>query len=208
MNLSSFITTLVRDGQVTVDTAVHSFSPDDLTATRNILLNYYQHDLTDMPGEAPAFDSDTALWAAGFIYRAAQLIRLRHIDHNGIEQWLPKHAGAAGPEAVYSADLCLRYLPDLLSIAKNLAPADPLVQRLRETAAQWPFSSTGMNIYPAISLTVITEHPSLLQAYTDRIIASKDSNRCNDPVVMTAVKASLGSYADLLWPGFQDCFRD
>nr|WP_295869570.1 hypothetical protein [uncultured Chitinophaga sp.] len=208
MNLSSFITTLVRDGQVTVDTAVHSFSPDDLTATRNVLLHYYQHDLTDMPGEAPAFDSDTALWAAGFIYRAAQLIRSRPPGNTGIEQWLPKHAGATGPEAVYSADLCLRYLPDLLSIAKNLAPTDPLVQRLTETAAQWPFSSTGMNIYPATPMTVITEHPALLQAYTDRIIASKDTGRCNDTVVMAAVKASLGSYAHLLWPGFHDSFRD
>ncbi|QJB35817.1 hypothetical protein HF329_32740 [Chitinophaga oryzae] len=208
MNLSSFITTLVRDGQVTVDTAVHAFSPDDLAATRSILLNYYQHDLIDMPGEAPAFDNDTALWAAGFIYRAAQLIRSRPSGNNGIEQWLPKHAGATGPEAIYSADLCLRYLPDLLSIAKKLAPADPLVQRLTETAAQWPFSSTGMNIYPAAPVTAITEHPSLLQAYTDRIIASKDTGRCNDPVVMTAVKASLGSYADLLWPGFHDSFRD
>ncbi|MGN7819396.1 hypothetical protein ACTJJB_04655 [Chitinophaga sp. 22536] len=208
MNLSSFVTTLVRDGQVTVATVAHPFSQDDLTETRKVLLNYYQHDVTDMPGQAPAFDSDAALWAAGFLYRGAQLIKLRHIDNAGIDQWLPKHPGAAGPEAVYSADLCLRYLPDLLSMARDLTPADPLVQRLTETAAQWPFSSTGMNIFPVTPLTAITGHPSLLLAYTDRVIASKDTGRCSNPTVMTAVKAALGNYADLLWPGFYDSFRD
>ncbi|MBC9914229.1 hypothetical protein [Chitinophaga varians] len=208
MSLSSFITTLVRDGQVTVATVVHPFSQDDLTEARTVLLNYYQHDITDMPGQAPAFDGDTALWAAGFIYRAAQLIRLRHIDNAGIDQWLPKHPGANAPEAVYSADLCLRYLPDLLGMAKDLAPADPLVQRITETAAQWPFSSTGMNIFPDIPITAITGHPSLLLAYTDRVIASKDTGRCSNPTVMTAVKAALGNYADLLWPGFHSSFRD
>ncbi|MBC9930215.1 hypothetical protein [Chitinophaga qingshengii] len=208
MNLSSFVTTLVRDGQVTVSAVVHPFSNDDLRETRNVLTDYYQHDLADMPGQAPAFDGNTALGAAGFIYRAAQLIKLRQIDDAGIAQLLPEYPGAASPEAVYSADLCLRYLPDLLSMAKNLAPADPLVQRLTETAARWPFSSTGTNICPTAPVAVITEHPSLLQAYTDRIIASKDAGRCNDVTVMNSVKAALGNYADLLWPGFHDSFRD
>ncbi|RBL92133.1 hypothetical protein [Chitinophaga flava] len=208
MILSSFITTLVQDGQVTIAAVVNPFSSDDLADANNLLLEYYRNDLTDMPGQAPGFDADAAMWAAQFVYRAAQLIMLRHIDENGVYQLLPLYDIATQPDAVYSADLCLRYLPDLLSLAKGLAPADPLVKRITQIAAQWPFSSTGMNILPDIPVNVITSHPSLLQAYTDRIIASKDAARCSEPMVMTTVKASLGNYADLLWPGFHDSFRD
>lgn len=206
MKLSSFITNLVCEGQVTVAASINPFSSDDLADTTNLLLEYYHNDLTDMPGTAPAFHSGTALWAARWIYRTAQLTLLRQPDANTVNELLPVHAPATAAEEVFSADLCLRFLPDLLSLAKGLSPDDPLVQHIFVTAAQWPFSSTGMNIAPSTALTVITTHPCLLQAYADRIIASKDAGRCNDPAVMTAVTASLGSYTDLLWPDFKLSF--
>ncbi|NSL87962.1 hypothetical protein ECE50_014030 [Chitinophaga sp. Mgbs1] len=202
MNLSVFITTLVRENQVTVATGMHAFSREELAESVPLLQNYYQHDIADMPDIAPEFAAHSALQAAQYIYRIASLTQSRQYSAATLRDLLPILSSATGPADIYSADLCLRYLPDLISLAKGLPATDPLMIHMKEMAARWPFSSTGMNILPLEGVGIITGHPSLLQAYADRIIASKDIQRCDDPQVMAAVTASLGNYADLLWPGF------
>ena len=44
---------------------------------------------------------------------------------------------------MYFVDLTFRYLPDLLQLAKGLAPGDALVAQLKATARQWPLSLVG-----------------------------------------------------------------
>ncbi|MCW3463831.1 hypothetical protein [Chitinophaga nivalis] len=208
MNLSAFISHLIREGQVTVADTIHPFSTQEIQDTATVLHQYYENDILDMPGTAPAFDEKAAMWAAIYIYRAVQLAMLRQLGEEQIKILLTPYPDAITPEAIYGADLCLRYLPDLVSLSKGLSPDDPLVQHLKETAAVWPFSSTGMNIPVTAVLDHILAHPSLLQAYADRIIASRDTDRCRIPAVKEAVKASLGNYTDILWPDFKQFISD
>ncbi|PSL46651.1 hypothetical protein CLV51_103632 [Chitinophaga niastensis] len=203
MNLSAFITHLVREGQVTVASNIHLFSPQELQNTIVVLQEYYDNDIQDMPGTAPAFDSNAALWAARYIYRAVQLAMLRQLGEEEITTLLLPYDQPVTAATIYGADLCLRYLPDLLSLSKGLSPEDPLVKHLQETAKQWPFSSTGINIPATQGIDIIVSNPSLLQTYVDRIIATRDTGRCNVQPVLAAVKASLGNYAEVLWPDFK-----
>jgi hypothetical protein len=203
MNLAAFINHLVREGQVTVVNQIIPFTPQELLDTQTILEEYYQNDILEMPGTAPAFDAEAALWAAGYIYRIVQLAMLREAGKQDIIHWLPPYPSLPSAESIYSADLCLRYLPDLFSLSKGLAPDDPLVQQIRETAMQWPFSSTGMNLPAQGDIQAMIASPSLLQAYADRIIATRDLNRCKVPAVQEIVAASLGNYASILWPDYK-----
>lgn len=203
MNLDAFINHLVREGQVAVVNQIIPFTPQELQDTQTILEAYYQNDILEIPGTAPAFDADAALWAAGYIYRIVQLAMLREAGKQDILHWLSPYPATPTAASIYSADLCLRYLPDLLSLSKSLAPDDPLMQQIRETAMQWPFSSTGMNLPANGDLTAVIASPALLQAYADRIIATRDSNRCDIPAVQQTVTASLGNYASILWPDYK-----
>ena len=204
MNLAAFINHLVREGQVTVVDQLIPFTPQELLETQTILENYYHSDVLEMPGTAPAFDATAASWAAQYIYRIVQLAMLRDAGAAALTRWLTPYASASTAAQIYSADLCLRYLPDLLSLSKGLAPDDPLVQQIRETAMQWPFSSTGMNLPAQGDITAIVASPSLLQAYADRIIATRDINRCNTTAIRNTVTASLGDYACVLWPDYKN----
>lgn len=203
MNLDAFINHLVREGQVAVVNQIIPFTTQELQDTQTILEAYYQNDILEIPGTAPAFDADAALWAAGYVYRIVQLAMLREAGKQDILHWLNPYPVPPTASSIYSADLCLRYLPDLLSLSKGLAPDDPLVQQIRETAMQWPFSSTGMNLPANGDLTTVIASPALLQAYADRIIATRDSNRCDIPAVQQTVTASLGNYASILWPDYK-----
>ncbi|MBV7532269.1 hypothetical protein [Chitinophaga sp. sic0106] len=202
MNLANFITTLIQDGKVSVDTDISPFSADILAETATILQTYYHNDVQDMPGTAPAFHVDAAVWSATYIYRAAQLTAIRTLGEGDIANLLIPFSGTVNAATIYSADLCLRYLPDLTGLSKSLSPKDKLVEQLLETAAQWPFSSTGIKI-PANEIPdPLWQHPSLLAAYADRIIVTRDQSRLHHPAVLQAVLKALGHYQEILWPGF------
>ncbi|WP_143310291.1 hypothetical protein [Chitinophaga vietnamensis] len=203
MNLSAFITALIREGQVAVAHDITPFPPEALQEATAVLHSYYLHDISDMPADPPAFDPEAALWAAIYVFRTTQLIMLKTPAAEQVSTLLLPYPGAITAAAIYSADLCLRYLPDLLSMSKGLAPDDPLLTQLRQTAAAWPYSSTGMQITPAAHLDIITGNSSLLQAYADRVIATRDISRCNMPAVTAAIVAALGNYQEILWPDFR-----
>ncbi|NLR79803.1 hypothetical protein [Chitinophaga eiseniae] len=202
MNLSAFINHLVREGQIAVVDDLPPLLPAASADALEVLTDYYHHDKLEMPATAPEFDPDAALWAATYIYQAVRLIMLRSIQPNKVLPGLSLYTGRINADSIYSADLCLRYLPDLLSLTRKLDAQDALVMHIRETAMQWPFSSTGMQLTAKGSLAGIISSPALLQAYADRIIVTRDYPRCGVPAVRDAVNASLGDYASVLWPGY------
>lgn len=203
MQLTDFIQALFSSGKVTVAGKPEPFEEDDLRATGNMLEAFYREDVLEMPGRAPSFDLKAAQWAAGYIYRAAQLLLLRNIEEEQLVQLLKDYEGQQTAAAIFSADLCLRHLPSLLKLAKGLAPGDILVTRITATLAQWPLSGVGAAIGPVTdSLQKLLENDSLRQLYADRIIELKDLSKTGEPAVKELVMESLGAYQYIFWPGF------
>ncbi|NLU91625.1 hypothetical protein [Chitinophaga sp. Ak27] len=202
MNLSAFINHLVREGQIAVVDDLSPLLPAASAGALEALIDFYHHDKLEMFATPPEFDPDAALWAATYIYQGVRLIMLRTIQPDKVLPGLSPYTGDINASSIYSADLCLRYLPDLLCLTRKLDAQDALVMHIRETAMQWPFSSTGMQLAAKGSLTGIISSPALLQAYADRIVVTRDYPRCGVPAVRDAVNASLGDYASVLWPGY------
>jgi hypothetical protein len=167
-----------------------------------LLKDYYAEDCLNLPHTAPAFELAAALWAAQHLYYAAVLAVVRELDEAAIATHLPEFGGATTPAASYSADLSLRYLPDLLQLAKGLAPADALVARLRRTAGQWPLSFVGHEPADATAEAILLAQPALRGAYIDRIIAAQDRTRAGQPHLAPLVQAALGAHSAQLWPDF------
>jgi hypothetical protein len=203
MKLTEFLRDLLERGKVTVAGRIGSFGDDDLGAAETSLRRYYEEDALDMPGAAPAFLPEAALWGARYFYHAVQLAVLRDLGEEVVRQYLQDYPGPRTPEAVYSVDLTFRYLPDLLRLARGLAPGDVLVAALQRTALDWPFSSVGSDTAGDIVPGVILEHPSLRTAYVDRIIREKDAGRLAGPQVPDYVRAALGGHAASWWPEFE-----
>lgn len=203
MKLADFLRDLLEKGKVTVAGQIGSFGDDDLRAAETALRRYYDEDALDMPGVAPAFLPEAALWGARYFYHAVQLAVLRDLGEEVVRQYLRDYPGPRTPEAVYSVDLTFRYLPDLLRLARGLAPGDVLVAALQRTALDWPFSSVGGDTAGNVIPGVILEHPSLRTAYVDRIIREKDAGRLTGPGLPEHVRAALGGHAAHWWPEFE-----
>jgi hypothetical protein len=204
MKLTAFIGDLLEKGKVTVAGQIGAFTEEDLGASEALLRQYYQEDVLEMPGTAPEFSAEAALWGSRYLYYAVQLAALRDLGEDVVEQYLQDFAGPLTPAAIYSIDLTFRYLPDLLHLAKGMAPGDVLVAKLKKTALRWPFSSVGTEAVGEADLDVILGHCSLQAAYVDRIIREKDAARTGHPQITELVRQALGPYAGALWPGFEN----
>ncbi len=204
MKLAAFIEDLLEKGKVTVAGQIGDFTEEDLHASEALLSQYYQEDALEMPGTAPEFSPEAALWAARYLYYAVQLAALRDLGEEAVEQYLQDYAGPLTPAAIYSVDLTFRYLPDLLHLAKGMAPGDVLVAKLKKTVSRWPFSSVGTESADEAELALILGHPSLQAAYVDRIIREKDAARTGHPQITELIRQALGEYAGALWPGFEN----
>lgn len=200
MTLSDFLQSLFAEGKVVANGKPGTFSPDEIRAAEPILRQFYKEDALEMPANVPNFHPEAALSAARYLYNAVQLVINRDLDAEIVEKYLNILPEPATPEIIYSADLSLRYLPELFSLAKGLSPLDIVVAKLKETATRWPFSSVGVEIEDEYDLEKIIGHPALKYAYSDRILAKKDKKRAAHPLVMDLVDEILGAYAAELWP--------
>ena len=132
------------------------------------------------------------------MYAISQTLVFRDIDGEAIERRFARPCpGAPSPSRCYSVDLTFQYLPDVFSIARRSAPGDPLVDRIRQTAREWPLSSVGVPAIGEVSTDAFWDSRSLRQLYIDRILARQDRSRLSTDPVRGEVRASLGLYRDL-----------
>lgn len=202
MQLEQFIQDIFQQGKVTVDANVTPFTDEDLQAATQRLLEQYDHQKLELTATVLAFDATAAVWAAGYLYRAVQLVMLRDLGEEAVNSLLTPYEGAVSAEAVLSVDLSFRYLPNLMGLAKGLAPEDVLVKRLKDTAVQWPFSSVGMTLEEELNIEVIMNNACVRRSYIDRIITARDIKRCSNPQVNEYIQEALGNHSRVLWPGY------
>ncbi|KAA2245567.1 hypothetical protein F0L74_06320 [Chitinophaga agrisoli] len=200
MRLTGFISDLIGGTGVTVAGEVLPFGEDDVQETIDVLGRYYVNDVIGMPHHAPAFNPQAAAWSARYLYHVIQLMLLRHLGNEQLDVLLIPFPGEIDAAAIYTTDLTFRHLPELFQLARSLAPGDPLVQRLTDTALQWPFSAAGIALPAEPALDTVLDHPSLRIAYVDRIITRRDTARCNNPHITALVLEALGAYPEKLWP--------
>ena len=151
-----------------------------------------------LAGEAPALDLVVAEWAARLLAEAARAAIAREMEPAKIAAVFAQPCPRPhSPETDYSADLFLRYLPDLLAWLQRLAAEDPLVTEIRRICGAWPLSSVGVKDLPLGSIEPFIGPAALRQLYVDRILARKDFSRIGDARVADGLRAALGAYPEL-----------
>ncbi len=217
----SFLHDLVKTGRVVVPLAPSDEAavPAELEAA---IRELDAAERLELPHTPPRLSIATAAWALSFIEKACRFLVYREFDAETIAAAtsvagpavLPSSVGTAtfGSEALeascpaaspaeraYSADLFLRYLPDITRLARGVGERDPLVDQLQRMAEHWPLSSVGMSGVTCApdDLDPILSNPSLCRLYVDRIIERSDTTRLQPPTVREAVRVALGAYPSL-----------
>ena len=193
MSALAFVNTLLETGRVRVPADPRQ--PGELEPAVRELDRAAR---PEMAFDPPPLDLAAAAWGLVVLYRGCQSLVYREIDADAVRDALTRPCPAKpSPEVCYSADLSLRYLPDLLALARGIAADDPLVAGLAGLARDWPLSSVGAKDVGVVDASAFISHPSLRQLYVDRIIERGDASRLDDAAVREAVRAALGGFPEL-----------
>jgi hypothetical protein len=193
VSATGYVQSLLESGRVKVPP--EEAAPTDLEAA---VAELDRATRPDMAYDAPALSVPVAVWALALLHRASQALVFREIEAEAVRQALATPCPQPpSPSVCYSADLALRYLPDLSSLASGIAPDDPLVAGLITLGRAWPLSSVGITGLDDVDPSAFIDDPSLRQLYVDRIIERGDAARLSHPVVRSAVREAVGAFPDL-----------
>ena len=177
---------------------------DETLEVINFLKSEYQKEALDHPFDSPDFDPDAALWAAKTVYVAAQLILYRENKETELELLFPDLTKETNAGTILSVDLCLRFLPDMITQLKLIDSQDALIPILEKHLYQWHYS--GIN-YPLeiekLDFKNINANRCIHQMYINRIIENKKISLAKHPDCKGLVKANLGIFAREFWNEFK-----
>ena len=173
-------------------------SQEELAEARKQLTEFERAWRETLPGAAPEFLIEPALWSVETIYRACQCLVYREWDaERALRCSTAAPRGTRTAALHYSVDLAMRFLPDVWRLARIVVEDDPFGSQLLELAREWPLSSVGIPGVSASSIDEIAQSECLLALYVDRILERKDRSRLDDPRVRSAAQTAIGLFKGL-----------
>jgi len=122
------------------------FSKQEESKVIKFLEKEYGNEALNFPHDAPGFDKTAALWAAKIIYISAQLVLFREANPEDLEPMLPDFEQPLTPSVLLSADLTLRFLPDVLRQVKLIDSEDPLLKILEPKLLKFHYSGVNYQL--------------------------------------------------------------
>jgi hypothetical protein len=182
---------------------VLDISDEDAQEVTAYLKKEYLREAIDYPHKILLFDTNSAFWAAKTVYIAAQLMLYRAHDTHDIDLLLTDFEGECTPESALSADLCLRFLPDILVQLRFINLEDPLIPRLENILQRWHYSGISYNLdAEKLDFGNLFSAPCVQQLYINRVIEYKKMNIATRLECHDLVRANLGIYGHEFWPNF------
>jgi hypothetical protein len=164
-----FLTQLLDQGKIVFRSATVPRDRPCAAAIATLAEAFEFHSLT-VAGPRIAFDPAVACAAADFLRQSSWALVNHDEPMTDLEKRLRMPGLPRTPSQHLSADLTLRYLPQVLRRARGLDPSDPLVKRLADVLRQWPLSGVLSDLDEAPSGPLaFGSHPGLLLLYAERL---------------------------------------
>ncbi|WP_250255255.1 hypothetical protein [Chryseobacterium sp. Marseille-Q3244] len=142
----------------------------------------------------------TAVWAAKVLYHSAQLYLIREKTANNLESLVPKFKRTRDIPSILSADLSLRFLPDVMLALNALDPEDPLIKILEDILTEFHYSAIGYDLdLKQVNWEEELKDKTYRKLYLERIVEKKDYKLAEIPFINTLLIAEFGMYKDAFW---------
>lgn len=145
-------------------------------------------------------DHGTAVWAAKLMYHSAQLHLLRENTAKDLNKLIPSFKGKRDVSAILSADLSLRFLPQIISVLQNAEPEDTLIKMLENILRQFHYSGIGFDLdLENINWEEELKEKTYRKLYLERIVENKAYKLAEIPYINQLLIAEFGMYKEIFW---------
>jgi len=183
-----------------------SLTPKEEQGVGDFLREEYILESLNYPYNPPVFEQEAAIWAARVVFNASQLLLSREKGEQDMALLLSVYGGVITAAAVLSADICLRFLPDVIGKAKEIDPDDPLVLLLEDILRKWHYSAVGyfrLREEPEweefFDWQLVISSNCLRQLYIDRVIERRAGPLANVPALRSGILAAMGDHQNFFW---------
>lgn len=163
-----------------------------------LLLSWHHEDALHIGGPPLAFRESSARHGALLLFRAAWCFLFPATPPEDVIALLTPQFPDTAASDLWSADLCLHWLPDLARLCQHSHPPDALPLAIQLAAARWPLSAAAL---PPAPTTVppqptawesLTSHPGLRQLFTDRALAAQSTQQLAHQEIAATARISPG----------------
>lgn len=186
--------------EILLFTKTDVISNEEKSIVTDFLELEYRNESLNFPGIAPPFDEAAALWAATVIYTSSRLLLYRDESAEQLAATIPDFPGKINHSAILSADLCLRFLPYIITQALRIDAQDPLILHLETMLQQWHYSGINYRLEAEkLDFETILSDNCLKQLYSDRVIQHKAIHLCTIPEIKKLVQKDMGNWSRQFW---------
>lgn len=174
-SFADYLNALLLEGEITLRGAP-SPSQSDRHEARLVLEKAYTTYRFHVAGPLIEFDPATALAAAKLVWWAAWYLASREQPPSELQRKLKMPATPRDPSQHLSADLLLRYLPQIYQRALALDPGDELCRALSDVLRQWPLSGVLADLDEPPVTAIGFGHHGLQLLYAERFHRNPRAN--------------------------------
>jgi hypothetical protein len=168
-SLLAFVRRLLEEGEVRLEERPNPSAKERAEAEAFLAQAYAAYRL-EIAGALLDYDAATTTAASELVWQACWFL----VSHQESDLALEKHLTMPGeplsPAQHLSADLMLRFLPQIHRRAQALAPDDPLSRRLAQILRHWPLSGVLADVQEGpLRPLDFGGHPGLMLLYAERL---------------------------------------
>ncbi|NIF07123.1 hypothetical protein F3J23_16945 [Chryseobacterium sp. Tr-659] len=143
---------------------------------------------------------ETAVWAGKVLYHSAQLYLIRENTEKNIEKLIPKFKGTRNISSILSADLSLRFLPQVIAALNAVDPVDTLIPVLEDILTIFHYSGVGYDLdLKNVDWKEELKDNTYRKLYLERIVEKKDYKLAEIPLINKLLVAEFGMHKDAFW---------
>ncbi|MCJ8153675.1 hypothetical protein MKJ01_07845 [Chryseobacterium sp. SSA4.19] len=202
-NKSPFLDTLFllrKEGCLTIFTHIKEISAQEEQKVADYFESEFDRERLEFLSDQIDYDREAAVWAAKVLYHSAQLYLVRKNTAKDLSQFIPQYKGKRNVPSLLSADLSLRFLPQIMAVLQNADPEDPLIRLLENILMEFHYSAIGFDInLERVNWEEELKDATYRKLYLERIVEKKDDKLAEIPYINRLLIAEFGLHKDMFW---------
>ncbi|WP_164723330.1 hypothetical protein [Chryseobacterium aureum] len=191
---------LRKEECITLFSSLQQISPQEEEEAGDYFETEFEKERLEFLSDQLSFNKKAAVWAAKVLYHSAQLYLIRENTEKNIENLIPGFKGSRDIPSILSADLSLRFLPQIMLALNTVDPEDPLITLLENILTQFHYSGIGYDLdLKTIDWKEELKDSTYRKLYLERIVEKRDYKLAEIPFINKQLTAEFGMHKDAFW---------
>ncbi|UKB84738.1 hypothetical protein LF887_03590 [Chryseobacterium sp. MEBOG06] len=185
---------------ITLFSSLHEISLKEELDAADYFETEFEKERLEFLSDQLICSKETAVWAAKVLYHSAQLHLIRENTAKDMDKLIPEFKGVRNISSILSADLSLRFLPQIILVLNIADSEDKLITILEDILTLFHYSGIGYDLdLKNINWEKELEDKTYRKLYLERIVEKRDYKLAEIPFINKLLIAEFGMHKETFW---------